>query len=224
MKPWILLERAPISEEGKEICLYQHDADFSIKVGGVELMNSRMHGSEEALARLACQETAQLPRQQILIGGLGMGFTLRAALDELPGLSQVVVAELIPAVVKWNQGVLAALASSPLEDKRVTIHEADVGTMIREGRGLYSAILLDVDNGPESLFTKANDRLYSLKGLHAARAALRRQGVLAVWSAGPDAGFVQRLRSVGFDVAEVRVNARSGPKAGGHHWIWLARK
>jgi len=176
------------------------------------------------LARLACQETSHLPRQQILIGGLGMGFTLRAALDELPSHSQVVVAELIPAVVTWNQGVLAALADNPLKDKRVTIHETDVGKMIWQSKGLYSAILLDVDNGPESLFTKANDRLYSLKGLNAAHAALRRQGVLAIWSAGPDAGFVRRLRSVGFDVAEVRVNARSGPKAGGHHWIWLARK
>jgi len=224
MKPWILLDRTPISDEGKEMCLYQHDADFSIKVGGAELMNSRMHGSEEALARLACQATAHLPRQQILIGGLGMGFTLRAALDALPASAQVVVAELIPAVVTWNQGVLAALAGSPLEDKRVKIHAADVGKVIREGRGLYSAILLDVDNGPESLFTKANDRLYNLKGLNTAHAALRRQGVLAIWSAGPDADFTRRLRTVGFDVEEVRVNARSGPKAGGHHWIWLARK
>lgn len=224
MNPWVLIDTARVSDEGKEICLFQHDADFSIKVGGVELMNSRMHGSEEALARLACEVTAHLPRQQILIGGLGMGFTLRAALDELPDQAQVVVAELIPAVVMWNQGVLAALAGSPLQDKRVTIHAADVGKMIWAGRGLYSAILLDVDNGPGSLFTKANDRLYSLKGLNAAHAALRRQGVLAVWSAGPDADFVRRLRSVGFDVEEIRVNARSGPKAGGHHWIWLARK
>jgi spermidine synthase len=127
-------------------------------------------------------------------------------------------------VVKWNQGVLAGLAGHPLKDKRVMIHEADVGQMIKEGKGQYSAILLDVDNGPESLFAKTNERLYQLKGLYAARAALRREGVLAIWSAGPDAGFARRLRNVGFAVEEVRVNARSGPKAGGHHWIWLAKK
>lgn len=224
MKPWILLDTAQASDDGKDLCLYQHDTDFSIQVGLVELMNSRMHGSEEALARLACHEIIHLSQPRILIGGLGMGFTLRAALDALPATAQVAVAELIPAVVKWNQGVLAELAGRPLEDKRVTIHETDVSQLIKEGKGQYSAILLDVDNGPESLFTKSNNRLYNLKGLYAAHAALRRQGILAVWSAGPDADFSRRLRAVGFDVEVVRVNARSGPKAGGHHWIWLARK
>lgn len=224
MKSWILLDTAQATADGKELRLYQHDADFSIKVGGVELMNSRMHGSEEELARLACAEISHFPNARILIGGLGMGFTLRAALDALSAKAQVEVAELIPAVVKWNHGALAALAESPLTDKRVTIHEMDVRKMIKAGRGQYSAILLDVDNGPGSLFTKTNDRLYSMKGLHDARAALRREGILAVWSAGPDADFTRRLGGVGFEVKVVRVNARSGPKAGGHHWIWLARK
>jgi len=224
MKPWILLDTSEVPACGQKLSLYQHDADFSIKIGSAELMNSRMHGSEEALARMACQEICHLPRPRILIGGLGMGFTLRAALDELPVDALAAVAELVPAVVKWNQGVLAGLAGHPLKDKRVMIHEADVGQMIKEGKGQYSAILLDVDNGPESLFTKTNDRLYQLKGLYAAKAALRREGVLAIWSAGPDAGFTRRLRSVGFAVEEARVNARSGPKAGGHHWIWLAKK
>lgn len=224
MKPWVLLDTAPVSDSGKNLCLYQHDADFSIKIGPAELMNSRMHGSEEALARLACQAIIHLPRPRILLGGLGMGFTLRSALDALPAPARVEAAELIPAVVKWNQGVLGELAGHPLKDKRVTVHEADVGKIIREAKEEYSAILLDVDNGPESLFTESNDRLYDLNGLLAARAALQRQGVLAVWAAGPDAQFARRLRTAGFAVEEKRVNARSGPKAGGQHWIWLARK
>lgn len=224
MKSRILLDTVPLTDDVRSLCLYRHDADYSIKVGSSELMNSRMHGSEEALARLACREVEGFSRPEILIGGLGMGFTLRAALDALPPDARVAVAELIPAVVRWNQGVLAHLAGQPLIDKRVNLYEIDVAKMVQESRGQYSAILLDVDNGPQSLFTKTNDGLYNLKGLHAARAALRRGGVLAVWSAGPDVGFTRRLRSAGFDTREVRVNARSGPKAGGQHWIWLARK
>jgi len=224
MKPWILLDTAPAFDDGRALCLYQHEADFSIRVHNVELMNSRMHGSEEALARLACQEIIHEPRPRILIGGLGMGYTLRAALDALPAKARVVVAELIPAVVAWNRGVIAGLAGHPVSDQRVTIHAADVGKMIKAAKGEYSAILLDVDNGPDSLFCKSNDGLYNLKGLYGAYAALKSRGVLAIWSAAPDVVFTRRLRSAGFGVEEVRVNARSGPKAGGHHWIWLARK
>ena len=180
MKPWVLLDTAKATEGGKELCLYQHDADFSIKAGGVELMNSRMHGSEEALARLACQEIADFPQPRILIGGLGMGFTLRAALDELSANARVSVAELIPEVVKWNHGVLGELAGNPLKDPRVTIYEENVRKTIKEGKGQYSVILLDVDNGPGSLVEKSNERLYQLKGLHEARAALRRGGILGL--------------------------------------------
>lgn len=224
MKPWVLLDTAQSPEAGEKFCLYGHDADFSIKAGNSELMNSRMHGSEESLAELACEEIAHLPQPRVLIGGLGMGFTLRAALNRLPEDAQVTVAELIPEVVKWNQGVLGKLAQNPCEDDRVTLYEGDVESKIKKGKGQYSAILLDVDNGPQRLFRKSNDRLYNLKGLYNAYAALRSQGILAVWSSGPDAEFTRRLNTVGFEVAEMRVHARSGPKAGGHHLIWLARK
>ncbi len=224
MIPTVLLDTAPALDGGKELRLYQHDADFSIKLGNVELMNSRMHGSEEALAQLSCQEILNQPAPRVLIGGLGMGFTLRAALNMLPADAKVIVAELIPAVVKWNHGVLSALAGHPLRDERVMIHEGDVRQKIKSGKGEYSAILLDVDNGPKRLFQEDNNRLYSFNGLHAARAALRPRGILAIWSSGPDANFTQRLYTVGFEVAEVRVNARSGRKAGGHHLIWLARR
>ncbi len=224
MIPTLLLDTAPAPDPGKELRLYQHDADFSIKLGNVELMNSRMHGSEEELARLACREILNRPAPQILIGGLGMGFTLRAALDMLPSEAQITVAELIPAVVKWNQGVLSALAGHPLRDERVKIHEGDVRKMIKAGKGEYDAILLDVDNGPKRLFQEDNNRLYSLKGLYVARTALRPRGILGIWSSGPDIDFTQRLYSAGFEVAEVRVNARAGRKAGGHHLIWLARR
>ncbi len=223
MKPLVLLDSAKISD-GKELRLYKHDADFSIKVNSAELMNSRMHGSEEALARLACEEIKKFPDPKVLIGGLGMGFTLRAALDVLPVKSQVVVAELVPEVVKWNQGVLAHLARKPLTDRRVKIYETDVARKIQEAKESYSAILLDVDNGPESLFQRGNDRLYNKDGLRTAYMALQNRGVLAVWSAVPARDFTRRLHAAGFTVKEIPVSARSGQKAGGHHWIWLAKK
>jgi len=224
MKPWLLLDTVEVSESGDVFRLFQHDNHFSIKLNNVELMNSRMHGSEEELGRLACKKIEALAKPRILVGGLGMGFTLRAALDVLPAEASVVVSELVPAVVKWNRETLAPLAKNPLRDRRVSVHEEDVREMIRAGSGSYSAILLDVDNGPQGLFRKSNERLYTMKGLYAAFAALRRQGVLAVWSSAPDLDFTRRLRAVGFQVEEVRVNARSGPKAGGYHRIWLAVK
>lgn len=224
MKPLILLGTAKNEEDGSELRLYQHDKDFSIKAGNAELMNSRMHGSEEALAELACEPLKGLSNPKILIGGLGMGFTLRAALNLLPEKAQVVVAELFPEVVKWNQGVLAPLAGNPLADSRVTLVEGEVERHIRNSKRDYHAILLDVDNGPQRLFRKGNDRLYNLKGLYAAYAALKPLGVLAVWSSGPDVDFTRRLEEVGFDVEEVRVRARSGPKAGGYHLVWVCIK
>ncbi len=224
MKPLILLDTAKTTFDGKEFRLYQHDADFLIKVGNSTLMNSRMHGSEEALAEFACQKINHLPKPRVLIGGLGMGFTLRAALDQLPKDAEVVVAELMPEVVKWNQGVLAKLTRNAVADKRVTVFIGDVEKKIKEGRSEYSAILLDVDNGPLRLFRQKNDRLYNMRGLHSAYKALTPNGVMAVWASEPDPDFTRRLRAVQFTAELVKVRARFGPKAGGHHVIWVARK
>lgn len=220
MIPSILIDKT-LTPGGKELRLYQHDRDFSIRIGTHELMNSRAHASEDSLAQLALERMERQTKPRILIGGLGMGFTLRAALDRLPPDAEVVVAEYEPAVVKWNRGILAPLAGNPLADKRVTVHEADVAKIIRDARPRFAAILLDVDNGPKSLAGTDNNWLYGYKGLYAARVALKTGGVLAVWSAGPDAAFSRRLRAVNFDVKEVRVRARPGK--GAHHLIWLAK-
>ena len=191
--------------------------------GSAQLMSSRTHESGEALARLALERIETKGRPRILIGGLGMGFTLRAALDRLPETARVVVAELLPAVVTWNRGPLAGLAGHPLDDQRVEVHEVDAAKLIREGRERYDAILLDVDNGPAGLSRNGNHWFYGLSGLHAMLAALRPEGVLAVWSASPDAGFTGRMEHVGFQVEAVRVRARAGRK-GAHHVIWMAKK
>ena len=220
MIPWILLDTAAVPGGG-ELRLLQRGAEFSIRLGHNELMNSRIHGSEEALAEIACARVGRRSRPRILIGGLGMGFTLRAALDGLGAEAQVVVAELVPAVVAWNRDALAPLSGHALDDARVTVREGDVAETIRSERAAYDAILLDVDNGPEGLSRSANDRLYDLEGLGAAHAALRPGGVLAVWSAGEDASFTRRLRKPGFTVEEIRVRAR-GPRGGARHVIWLA--
>ncbi len=223
MKPIILLDSAK-TPDGQELKLFSHDRDFSIKVGTVELMNSRMHGSEEALAELACRQVALEKKIRVLIGGLGMGFSLRAALENLPEDAEVVVSELVPEVVKWNRETLGHLANNPLNDKRVTVREEDVVKTIKDARSDFNAILLDVDNGPQRLFQKGNDKLYNLKGLFNAGIALRPRGVLGVWSSGPDKEFTKRLVTAGFHVEEKRVHARAGSKAGGYHLIWLARK
>ena len=221
MIPWEFLESAQVPGGGGELCLYRRGEEFSIRVGNRELMNSRVHGSEEALAELAHARIADRPRPRILIGGLGMGFTLAAALRRLGAEGRVVVAELVPTVVSWNRGPLAALASHPLQDARVTVREADVAEVLRESSRAYDAIVLDVDNGPEGLARRENDWLYSRPGLEAAYESLRSAGVLAVWSAAPNRMFVQRLRRAGFSVDEVQVPARSSRK-GRRHTIWLA--
>jgi spermidine synthase len=185
-------------------------------------MNSRVHGSEDALAEHSCARLADRVKPRLLIGGLGMGFTLAAALRHVGDRAQVVVAELVPAVVAWNRGPLGAQAGHPLQDPRVTVREGDVARIIKAEPQAYDAILLDVDNGPEGLTREQNDWLYGMNGLTAAYAALRPQGVLAVWSAGPDRDFMQRLRKLGFEVDEVRVRAR-GSK-GARHVIWFARR
>lgn len=223
MIPQILLDKAETPGGGKEIRLYQHDKDFFISVGNVQLMSSRTHESEEALARLALDRIEMKDRARVLIGGLGMGFTLRAALDGLPGTARVAVAELMPAVVKWNRGPLAVLAGHPLDDARVEVHEVDAAKMIRDVHARYDAILLDVDNGPAGLSRTGNHWFYGLSGLHAMLAALKPEGVLALWSAGQDKEFTRRMEIVGFEVEAVRVRARSAGK-GAHHVIWIAKK
>jgi spermidine synthase len=226
MLPWIQLDRATIpgalpGEEG-ELRLKQRGQEFSIMLGTNELMNSRLSGSEEALATLAHEKIGKRAKPSMLIGGLGMGFTLRAALAVLPEDAQVAVAELVPAVVDWARGPMAPVFKGCLDDPRVTIFEGDVSELIRTSSGAFDAILLDVDNGPDGLTRASNDRLYNMGGLYSARSALRPGGVLAVWSSGPDAGFTRRLKEVGFQ-AEV-VNTRANGKRGAKHVIWLAAK
>lgn len=223
MIPWELLDSAPVPGSGAALRLYKRGAEFSIRVETRELMNSRVHGSEDTLAELACARIADRPRPRILIGGLGMGYTLAAALHRLAAEAQLIVAELVPAVVAWNRGPLADLAGHPLQDDRVTVREVDVAEILKQEHQRYDAIVLDVDNGPEGLTHKGNDWLYARAGLDAAFGALRPKGVLAVWSAVPDRVFAQRLRRVGFEVDEVHVRAR-GPRGGRPHTIWIAER
>ena len=223
MTPWTLLDTAQVPGNGGELRLYQRGSEFSIKLTGRgELMNSRVHGSEDALAERTCVRLVKGASSRVLIGGLGMGFTLAAALRHLANEAQVVVAELVPAVVAWNRGPLVELAGHALDDPRVTVREGDVARILRAERNAYDAILLDVDNGPEGLTRKQNDWLYGVDGLNAAYEALRPHGVLAVWSAGPDRDFAQRLRKVGFEVEEVRVRAHG--RKGARHVIWFGQR
>jgi len=192
-------------------------------LGSNELMNSRVSSSEEMLATIVCERIKARERPALLIGGLGMGFTLRAALGALGSGARVVVAELVPGVVVWARGALRDIFGDDLSDPRVTIHEGDVGDLIRPARSKFDAILLDVDNGPQGLVREANDRLYSANGLNAAYTALRPGGVLAVWSTAADVAFTQRLRKIGFEVEER--SARASRKGGGaRHVIWLATR
>ena len=220
MIPWKHVDVAMIPDGG-ELRLMQRGAEFSIRLGGTELMNSRLSGSEEALATITRERIGERKRPHILIGGLGMGFTLRAALTSFAQDAEIVVAELVPAVVAWARGPMAAIFGACLDDPRVSIEEGDVGKAIRSGRR-FDAILLDVDNGPEGLTRRSNDHLYDLEGLAATRAALAANGVLAMWSQGPDPKFTQRLLKTGLAVDEVRVRANKG-RSGARHTIWFAR-
>lgn len=223
MIPWDLIDTAQIPGGGGNLRLKRRGAEFSIMLGDNELMNSRLSGSEQALATLSCGRIGSRPSSRILIGGLGMGFTLRAALEVLGANAQVVVAELVPAVVAWARGPMAQLHGASLTDPRVSIREADVGVLIRAARASYDAILLDVDNGPDGLTREANDGLYQGAGLNAAREALRPGGLLAVWSSGPDQGFSERLRRAGFGVEEIKVRA-NGKGGGARHVVWIAAR
>ena len=221
MIPWEFIGSARLPESREELRLYRRGGEFSIRFDAGELMNSRAHESEDALADLACAKIADRPKPRILVGGLGMGFTAAAVLKHLGAAGRVVVAELAPAVVEWNRGPLAELAGRPLQDARLRVREIDVGRVIREAPQAYDAILLDVDNGPGGLACKANDRLYSMAGLKAAHAALRPAGVLAIWSAAADLAFSKRLRRAGFELEEVCSHARAAGR-GGRRTIWLA--
>lgn len=220
MIPWVQLDSAKTGDGAQELRLKRRGSEFSIMLGTNELMNSRLSGSEEALAKLSCQKIAGHRQPRILIGGLGMGFTLRAALAELGSDAGIVVAELVPAVVAWARGPMAEVFGGCLDDPRVTVQETDVGDPIRSEPSRWDAILLDVDNGPEGIVHKRNDALYSLTGLKAARTALKPGGVLAVWSQGPDSGFTRRLKQAGFVVEEVATRANG--KRGARHVIWIA--
>lgn len=223
MIPWVHLDTGAVPGESVPLRLMQRGDEFSIMVGTTELMNNRLRGSEEALATIACSRLRDRPRAAVLIGGLGMGFTLRAALKELGPEARVVVAELVPAVASWARGPLAHLFAGCLDDPRVELVEADVNRLIQSGPGRYDAILLDVDNGPEGMVRRENDRLYDAWGLKRAHYALRPGGILGVWSGGPDRKFKARLQQTGFAVDEIRVRA-SGGSSGRRHVLWLAER
>ncbi len=223
MVPRILLDTAVIPDGDHCLRLFSRGDEFSITLGGNELMNSRKSGSEEALATMACGPIADRAEAHVLIGGLGMGFTLRAALDVLGPDAKVIVAELVPAVVAWARGPMAKVHGDSLTDKRAEVFEADVATLIRADDARFDAILLDVDNGPDGLTHPMNDRLYTDAGLRTAKRALTPGGVLAIWSAAPDTRFTDRLNAAGFAVSAEEVRAHRG-KSGARHTIWLATK
>jgi spermidine synthase len=218
MKPRELLATARIPG-GEEMKLYRRGADHMILVERDELMSSRMSGSEEALATLAIARLRGRKAPHLLIGGYGMGFTLRKALEHLPCDGRVTVAELVPEIIDWAKGPMAEMTGDSLSDRRVEIRIGDVADAILEGT--YDAILLDVDNGPDGLVRGDNDRLYSTGGLASARTALRPRGILAIWSAAPDPAFTRRLSAARFHVDEEVVRARTNGKGPRHH-IWFA--
>ena len=221
MIPWLQLDTARVPGADVQLRLMQRGAEFSMMLGQNELMSSRLSGSEEALATLACRRIEAVNNPHLLIGGLGMGFTLRAALAVLGSDARIMVAELVPAVIAWARGPMADIFGDSLDDPRASIREADVVDVIRSHDSVFDAILLDVDNGPEGLIRKANDALYDLKGLKAIRRALRPGGVLAVWSSGPNPLFSKRLGAAGFEVNEVAVRATT-KRSGARHVIWFA--
>ena len=206
---------------GVELRLMRRGAEVSIMIGGEELMNSRRGGSETALGAAACERLAGRAAPCVLIGGLGLGFTLRAVLAGMGADARITVAELVPEVVAWARGPLADLFAGSLDDARVRVVERDVGELIRDARSTYDAVLLDVDNGPDGLVAPSNEALYGPAALQAARCALKPGGLLAVWSAGRDSAFSRRLARAGFTVQEV-TSRSAGARGGARHIIWLA--
>jgi spermidine synthase len=222
MQPRELIDTAPIPG-GQELKLYRRGGDHMIVLDRNELMSSRMSGSEKALAVLTLDRLKDVGNPHLLIGGYGMGFTLRAALAQMGPGGRITLAELVPQIIAWARGPMVELAAGCLDDPRVRLVEGDVAALIASAPGSYDAILLDVDNGPDGLTTPGNDRLYSAAGLATAKAALKPGGILAIWSAAPDVAFTRRLRDTGFLVEEVAVKARDNGK-GPRHVIWFATK
>ena len=220
VKPWVVLGKAR-TPDGTELTLTAHASEYVITANRESLMSSRAHGSEDALAVLGCQRARTLAAPRVLVGGLGMGFTLRAALDVLPGSARVTVAELVPAVVEWNRGPLGAVANHPLRDPRVRVDERDVAVTIRSNRAAFDAVLLDVDNGPAAMTSASNAALYSSDGLSRLRDALTPGGILALWSAREESRFERTLCAAGFQVQRERVHTRSN-KRGARHTILVA--
>ena len=220
MKKWTTLERA-LTPDGKTLSLAEHDGSYAIRVDGVPLMSTRQHASEEKLALAACAHLRHVPRARVLVGGLGFGYTLKAALGALGSDASVVVAELLAAVIEWNRNPAYGLAALALADRRVTVVQQDVWETAGQERGSYHSIVLDVDNGPAALSADANRRLYDYRGLRHARAALRPGGCLAVWSVGPDAAFEGRMAQAGFAVEVQR--CRSLGTSGRWHTLFLGR-
>jgi spermidine synthase len=223
MIPWLQIDTTRVPGADVELRLMRRGAEFSMMLGQNELMNSRLSGSEEALATLACRRIDGVKRPHLLIGGLGMGFTLRAALAVLDAQARITVAELVPAVIAWARGPMADIFGDSLTDPRADIRAADVVKVIKASTSAFDAILLDVDNGPEALIRKANDALYDLKGLQSIRRSLRPGGILAVWSSGPNTAFSKRLGAADFEVNEVGLRATT-MRSGAHHVIWFATK
>ena len=221
--PWTLIDTTTIPGDGGEMYLYRRGDEYSIRIGHHELMNSREHGSEDALATLVCDRLIDRRKVRVLVGGLGMGFTLAGVLNGVTKESEVVISELVPSVVAWHRGPLAEVSGGILDDPRVRIRETDVARIIAESRDAFDAILLDVDNGPAGITSKHNDKLYGLGGLRSAHRALREGGILAVWSSGPDPTFTRRLQQTGFTAEEVRVRGRANNK-GQRYLIWLATR
>ncbi len=224
MKRWVHLDTAKIPNNGGELTFSRRDNEFSIRLSGVrgELMNSRMYGSEEALSELGCQHLGDTEKAQVLVGGLGMGYTLAAALRCVTPCSRVTVAELIPEVVEWNKGPLGGCAGNPLQDARTDVYLGDVAELLVKDTGIFDAILLDVDNGPEGITQADNNWLYSEEGLTEIYKTLKPEGMLAIWSAGFDPMFSIRLKKAGYQVNTKTVRAHAGK--GSRHTIFLAQK
>jgi spermidine synthase len=222
MLPWQHLATARVPGGSDEMRLYRRGTEYSIRVGAYELMNSRQHASEDTFATAVCERLGTREPASILIGGLGMSFTLAAVLETCAADAKIDVAELVPEVIAWNRGPLAHLTNGAASNPRVRIHEADVASIIQRANGQYDAILLDVDNGPAALTTPGNDRLYSSGGLRAAERALKAGGLLAIWSSTTDSAFRSRLAAAGWEAQELRVRGHTKHR-GPRYVIWIAR-